>query len=201
MGLRMDLGHAVTVLDPAVDEDVFRPLVPEYQMLVGRRGAPPASAERRVGNRPSVAAAMMLHAGLADAAICGATGAWWRQIQYILPIIPRRPEVSRIYGLSCIILPNGVLFLCDNLHGARSHGGADRRDDACSRPTPSTDLGITPKAALVSHSSFGASDSASAAQDAPRPAPDPGACAGPGNRRGDARRRRSDPDDPGCGGA
>ena len=113
MGLRMDLSGSVKVLDPAQDDEVFRPLVPEYQRLVGRRGTPPASAERRVGNRPSVAAAMLLHAGLADAAICGGTGAWWRQIQYILPIIPRRAEVSRIYGLSCIVLPNGVLFLCD----------------------------------------------------------------------------------------
>ena len=56
---------------------------------------------------------MLLHAGQADAAICGGTGEWWRQIQYILPIIPRRPEVNRVYALSCLILPSGVLFLCD----------------------------------------------------------------------------------------
>jgi malate dehydrogenase (oxaloacetate-decarboxylating)(NADP+) len=161
MGLRMDLGHAVTVLDPAVDEDVFRPLVPEYQMLVGRRGAPPASAERRVGNRPSVAAAMMLHAGLADAAICGATGAWWRQIQYILPIIPRRPEVSRIYGLSCIILPNGVLFLCDT-YMVLDPTAEQIAEMTLLAADAVHGFGITPKAALVSHSSFGASDSASA---------------------------------------
>ena len=43
---------------------------------------------------------MLLHAGQADAAICGGTGDWWRQIQYVLPIIPRRPDVSRVYALS-----------------------------------------------------------------------------------------------------
>jgi malate dehydrogenase (oxaloacetate-decarboxylating)(NADP+) len=161
MGLRLDLVHAVKVLDPAVDDDVFAPLVPQYQMLVGRRGTPPISAERRVGNRPSVAAAMMLHAGLADAAICGATGAWWRQIQYILPIIPRRADVSRIYGLSCVVLPNGTLFLCDT-HMVLDPTAAQIAEMTLLAADAVRGFGITPKAALVSHSNFGASDTDSA---------------------------------------
>ena len=56
---------------------------------------------------------MLLHAGQVDAAICGGSGDWWRQIEYILPIIPRRPGVSRVYALSCLILQTGVLFICD----------------------------------------------------------------------------------------
>ncbi len=89
----------------------------------------PAPAARRVGNPPSVAAAMMLHAGLADAAICGGTGAWWRQIQYILPIIPRRPDVSRIYGLSCLDPADRRAVPVRHLHGDRSDRRADRRND------------------------------------------------------------------------
>ena len=161
MGMRMDLSGGVKVLDPAQDDEVFRPLVPEYQRLVGRRGTPPASAERRVGNRPSVAAAMLLHAGLADAAICGGTGAWWRQIQYILPIIPRRAEVSRIYGLSCIVLPNGVLFLCDT-YMVLDPTAEQIAEMTLLAADAVRGFGLTPKAALVSHSSFGASDTDSA---------------------------------------
>jgi malate dehydrogenase (oxaloacetate-decarboxylating)(NADP+) len=161
MGLRIDLSDGVRVLDPMHDHDVFGPLIPEYQRLAGRRGAPPEVAARRVGTRPSVAAAMMLHSGLADAAICGGTGNWWRQIQYVLPIIPRRPGVNRVYALSALILSSGALFIGD------THMVVD--------PTPEqiTELtllaaeavrrfGIAPKAALLSHSSFGASDSESA---------------------------------------
>ena len=129
--------------------------------LAGRRGVPPESAARRVGTRASVAAAMMLHAGLADATICGGTGAWWRQIQYILPIIPRRPEVSRVYALSALIIPTGVLFICDTFMVV---------DPTAEQIAEMTLLaaeavrgfGVIPKAALVSHSSFGASDSESA---------------------------------------
>ena len=161
LGLRMEVGRGLTVLDPARDHEIFASLVPEYQRLVGRHGTPPAPAQRRVATRPSVAAAMMLHMGLADAAICGGTGAWWRQIQYILPIIPRRPEVSRVYGLSCVILSSGVLFLCD------THMVIDPTAEQIAEMTllaaeAVRGFGIAPKAALLSHSSFGASDSASA---------------------------------------
>ncbi|HYZ25003.1 MAG TPA: NADP-dependent malic enzyme, partial [Rhodopila sp.] len=113
MGLRLNLGDGVRVLDPEADSDVFNPLIPEYQRLSGRRGTPPEPAARRLATRPSVAAAMLLHTGQVDAAICGGTGGWWRQIQYILPVIPRRPDVNRVYALSCLILQTGVLFLCD----------------------------------------------------------------------------------------
>ena len=161
MGLRLDVGRSVTVLDPARDHDTFDKLIPAYQRLAGRRGIPPESAARRIATRGSVAAAMLLHAGLADAAICGGTADWWRQIQYILPIVPRRSDVNRIYALSALIIPTGVLFICDTYMVV---------DPTAEQITEMTLLaaeavrgfGVIPKAALVSHSSFGASDSESA---------------------------------------
>jgi malate dehydrogenase (oxaloacetate-decarboxylating)(NADP+) len=161
MGLRLDLADGVRVLDPEEDEAVFAPLLPAYQRLAGRRGVPPAAAARRLATRTSVAAAMLLHSGGADAAICGGTADWWQQMRYILPIIPRRPEVNRVYALSCLILPAGALFICDTYMVV---------DPTAEQVTEMTLLaaeavrrfGFTPKAALVSHSSFGASDSESA---------------------------------------
>jgi malate dehydrogenase (oxaloacetate-decarboxylating)(NADP+) len=161
MGLRLDLTNGVRVLDPEEDETVFAPLLPDYQRLVGRRGVPPAAAARRLATRTSVAAAMLLHSGGADAAICGGTADWWQQMRYILPIIPRRREVNRVYSLSCLILPAGALFICDTYMVV---------DPTAEQVTEMTLLaaeavrrfGFTPKAALLSHSSFGASDSESA---------------------------------------
>jgi malate dehydrogenase (oxaloacetate-decarboxylating)(NADP+) len=161
MGLRLHLGQTVQILDPTVDHAVFEKLIPEYQRLSGRRGTPPEPAARRMTTRASVAAAMLLHDGQADAAICGGTGGWWRQIQYILPIIPRRPDVNRVYALSCLIIPSGVLFICDTYMVV---------DPTAEQITEMTLLaadavrgfGLHPKAALVSHSSFGGSDSVTA---------------------------------------
>jgi malate dehydrogenase (oxaloacetate-decarboxylating)(NADP+) len=161
MGLRLDPGHDITVLDPARDEAIFAPLVRQYQLLAGRRGAPPEAAARRVTTRSSVAAAMLLHAGEADAAICGGSGNWWRQIQYVLPIIPRREGVSRVYALSCLILSTGVLFFCDTymVPEPTAEQIAEMTQLAAAEVRR---FGITPKIALLSHSSFGASDSVSA---------------------------------------
>jgi malate dehydrogenase (oxaloacetate-decarboxylating)(NADP+) len=161
MGLRLDLGRAVRVLDPSSDRDVFDRLIPEYQRLSGRRGTPPEPAARRVATRASVAAAMLLHDGQADAAICGGTGAWWRQLQYILPIILRRPDVNRVYALSCVILQTGVLFLCDTYMVVEPT--AEQITEMTLLAAEAVrGFGIVPKAALLSHSSFGASDSDSA---------------------------------------
>ena len=161
MGLRIDLTDGVRVLDPAHDDDVFGPLRPDYQRIAGRRGIPPEDAARGLTVRRTVAAAMLLHAGLADAAICGGSANWWRQVQYLLPIIPRRPGVTRVYGLACLILQHGTLFICD------TQMVVDPTAEQIAEMTllaadAVRQFGITPKAALLSHSNFGASNSESA---------------------------------------
>ena len=161
LGLRMDLRGAVRVLDPAADDAAFAPLVADYQRLVARRGVPPDLAARRLCTLPTAAAAMLLQAGEADAAIVGGTGEWWRHMQYALPIIARRPDVSRVYALSCLILPRGTLFIGD------THMNVDPTAEQIAEMTLlAADMvrcfGIAPKVALVSHSNFGASNSESA---------------------------------------
>jgi malate dehydrogenase (oxaloacetate-decarboxylating)(NADP+) len=161
MGLRIDLTDGVTVLDPSQDDDVFGPLLPDYQKLVGRRGIPPDDAAFGLTHRGTVAAAMLLHAGLADAAICGGSASWWRQVRYVLPIIPRRPGVTRIYGLGCLILPHGTLFICDTQMVVDPTAEQIAEMTVLAAEAVS-EFGIAPKAALLSHSNFGASDSETA---------------------------------------
>jgi malate dehydrogenase (oxaloacetate-decarboxylating)(NADP+) len=161
MGLRLDLGGAVQILDPSTDSAVFDPLVAQYQHLVGRRGTPADAASRRIVRRPTVAAAMLLQSGQCDAAICGGTGDWWRHMQYVMPIIPRRPEVSRIYALSCLILQAGALFVCDT-HMNVEPTAAQVAEMTGLAANAVRAFGIVPKAALMSHSSFGSSNSDSA---------------------------------------
>ena len=160
LGLRMELDKTVRVLDPALDHEVFAPLLEEYQRLAGRRGVPIDIAERALGSRMAVAAAMLLRTGQADAAICGGVANWWRQIQYILPIIPRCAEASRVYGLECLILQTGTLFLCDT-QMVLDPTPEQIVEMTCLAARAVAAFGITPKVALLSHSNFGASDAAS----------------------------------------
>ncbi|HLY90887.1 MAG TPA: NADP-dependent malic enzyme [Acetobacteraceae bacterium] len=161
MGLRINLADGVAVIDPAEDQHIFAPLLEDYQRLIGRRGIPPDDAAYGLTRRMTIAAAMLLHAGLADAAICGGSANWWRQVRYVLPIIPRRLGVSRIYGLGCLILPHGTLFICDTQMVVDPTAEQIAEMTVLAAEAVS-EFGITPKAALLSHSNFGASDSESA---------------------------------------
>ncbi len=160
-GLRMAIGTDVEVLDPGTDREVFDPLLAGYNALVGRRGSPPDSAERALRTRPSVAAAMLLREGRVDAALCGGIGDWWTQMTYVMPLIPRMPGVSRLYAMSAVILRTGSLFFCD------THVTVDPTAEQIAEMTllaaeAVRAFAIEPKAALLSHSSFGASRSPSA---------------------------------------
>jgi malate dehydrogenase (oxaloacetate-decarboxylating)(NADP+) len=161
MGLRLDLSRAVTILDPATDAEYFAPLLAKYKKLAGRRGVRPDAAEIRVRTHPTICASLMVSEGLADAALCGGFGDWWRHLQYALPIIPRRPGCSRIYALTGVILQEGALFFCD------THMNVDPTDSQIAEMTDLaaevvSSFGQTPKVALLSHSSFGSSNSESA---------------------------------------
>jgi malate dehydrogenase (oxaloacetate-decarboxylating)(NADP+) len=161
LGLRMKPGQDVRIVDFEQDSVLFAQLLESYQQKVGRRGTPPDAAIRHLRKRPTVAAAMLLAAGEADAAICGGTGDWWRHFQYALPIIPRRAGLCRVYAMTALILQAGVLFFCD------THVNVDPSAEEIAEMTQLAAemvhrFGITPKVALLSHSNFGASNSPSA---------------------------------------
>ena len=161
LGLRLDFNKQVRLLDPQADTEFFAPLTARYQQMVQRRGVQPESAARWIASRHGIAAAMLLEAGEVDAALCGGLGDWTRQLANILPIIPRTPTVSRLYSLSALILPNGALFFCD------THLNMDPTAEQIAEMTllaakSVRRFGMEPKAALLSHSSFGTSDSPSA---------------------------------------
>ncbi|HEX4636376.1 MAG TPA: NADP-dependent malic enzyme [Rhizomicrobium sp.] len=163
LGLRLDFNKEARILDPLSDREVFAPLTERYQRLVERKGVQPESAARWISTRHGIAAAMLLDAGEVDAALCGGLGDWTRQLTNILPIIPRQPDVTRLYSLSALILPNGALFFCD------THVNVDPTAEQIAEMTllaakSVRRFGLAPKAALLSHSSFGTSPSPCAAK-------------------------------------
>jgi malate dehydrogenase (oxaloacetate-decarboxylating)(NADP+) len=161
LGLRLKPGQDVRIIDFDQDKVLYDQLLTMYQKQVGRRGITPEAASRNLRRRPTVAAGMLLASGGADAAICGGAGDWWRQFEYALPLIPRRPGVKRVYAMTALILQAGVLFFCD------THVNVDPSAEEIAEMVELAAetvhrFGITPKAALLSHSNFGASNSPSA---------------------------------------
>ncbi|MES2710527.1 MAG: NADP-dependent malic enzyme [Pseudomonadota bacterium] len=161
LGLRMDFAESVRIIDPAVEEAIFAPLRALYRGKVGRRGTPPDAADRMVGESHTVAAALLLEAGHADAAICGGTGDWMGHFHHAHDVIGRAEGVGRCYALSSVIMPNGVLFVVDT-HLVLEPTPEQIAEMTLLAADQVRAFGVVPKVALLSHSSFGASGADSA---------------------------------------
>jgi malate dehydrogenase (oxaloacetate-decarboxylating)(NADP+) len=161
MGLRMDLTESVKVIDPSEDTALVGELTEVYRAKVARRGVPADSCERVVRTRPATAAALLLETGRVDAALVGGLGEWMRQWHQAYDVIGKRDDVKRVYAMTGVILPAGTLFFVD------THLLVDPTAEQVAEMTllaaeQVRAFGLTPKAALLSHSSFGASQAPSA---------------------------------------
>ncbi|MCI0753783.1 NADP-dependent malic enzyme [Teichococcus vastitatis] len=161
MGLRMDLSESVRVLDPSQDDAVFGPLVEVYRAKVARRGVPADSCERVVRTRPATATALLLETGQVDAALVGGQGEWMRQWHQAYDVIGKRDDVSRVYAMTGVILPAGTLFFVDT-HLLVEPTAEQVAEMTLLAAEQVRAFGLHPKAALLSHSSFGASNAPSA---------------------------------------
>jgi malate dehydrogenase (oxaloacetate-decarboxylating)(NADP+) len=161
LGLRMDLERSVRVLHPEEDGSLFARLIALYQSRVCRKGITPAAAERRVLSRPSVAGALLLEAGEAEAALLGGRGDWMGEWEHARVVIGKRADVSRAYAMSALIIPAGTLFFVDT-HLMLDPTAEQLCEMTCLAAEQVRGFGIAPKVALLSHSSFGGSGAPSA---------------------------------------
>jgi malate dehydrogenase (oxaloacetate-decarboxylating)(NADP+) len=104
---------------------------------------------------------MLLRTGHVDAALCGGNSEWWEQTKLVLPVIPRREGIRRIYAMSAIILGVGTLFMADT-HINVDPSAEEIAEMAMLGAEEIRRFQIDPRVALLSHSNFGASNSASA---------------------------------------
>jgi malate dehydrogenase (oxaloacetate-decarboxylating)(NADP+) len=159
-GLRIKPGVDFEVVNPEGDPR-YRDYWTEYHRLTQRRGVSVSFAKLEMRRRLTLIGAMMIHKGEADGMICGMIGTHAGHLPFIDQVLGRRPGIGNYYAMNLLMLPRRTVFLCD------TYVNVD--------PTPEQLLemtmlaaeeirrfGLTPKVALVSHSSFGTSDAPSA---------------------------------------
>ncbi|MHA6767160.1 NADP-dependent malic enzyme [Sphingobium ummariense] len=161
LGLRFELDRDVEVIDPETDHEIMGGLVEAYRATAARRGVPAAEAFRHVYRRPTVTAAMLLHTGRVDAALVGGNSEYWGEVEHVLRIIERSPNLSRVYALSGLILDAGALFITDT-HMVPDPTTEQIAEMAQLAAEEVRYFGLEPRVALLSHSNFGASHSPSA---------------------------------------
>mgnify|MGYP002716973498 CR=1 FL=1 len=110
---------------------------------------------------PRLQAKLLLEAGKVDAAIVGGTGEWMRHWHQVNDIIGKDPQVGRAYALTGVITQAGNLFFVDT-HLLVEPTAEQVAEMTLLAAEQVHAFGRRPRAALLSHSSFGASQAPSA---------------------------------------
>ena len=160
MGLSIVPGKDFDIVDN-LNDDVITSIGEEYHGLMARQGMTPKAAQTRVRANTTVVASMLLRRGDADAMLCGTFGTYGKHLQMVDEIIGRKQESPVVGALTVLILPQGTIFLTD------THVNFDpTAEQLCVLAKLAADeirrFGIQPKAAFLSHSNFGSSNTPSA---------------------------------------
>ncbi|AWN42441.1 NADP-dependent malic enzyme [Methylobacterium durans] len=159
-GLSLRLGEDFELIDPE-DDPRYRKYVQTYLDVAGRRGITPDAARTVVRTNTTVIGAIAVHRGEADALICGLEGRFETRLRAIRDIIGLNPGVTECAAMSLIVTKKGAYFLADT-HVRHDPTAEEICEVAIACANHVTRFGLTPKIALLSHSDFGQSDSASA---------------------------------------
>ena len=160
LGLRIEIDRDFQLLNP---EDVpnYARDWQLYHQLMGRQGISPDAARTMVRTRNTVLAALAVRQGDADGMVCGLIGRYTRALQDIVDILGLEPGVEVPAALSALVHPRGTVFVCDT-HVSVDPTPNQIADMAVRAADVVKLFGIKPKAALLSHSNFGSSNSKSA---------------------------------------
>jgi malate dehydrogenase (oxaloacetate-decarboxylating)(NADP+) len=161
-GLRIRPGVDFEVTNPE-DDPRFRDYVDAYFSIVGRLGVIPEAARTIVRTNATVIGALGIRRGEADALICGLEGRYARHLRDISQIIGKRDGVADYSALSLLISQRGATFFTDT-YVSMNPSAEEIAETTVMAAHEIRRFGITPKAALVSHSNFGSRDSESASK-------------------------------------
>ncbi|TSA14185.1 MAG: NADP-dependent malic enzyme [Betaproteobacteria bacterium] len=155
-GLRIKPGADFELVNPENDPR-YRDYWEEYHRLSARRGVSQHYAQIEMRRRLTLIGAMMLHRGAADGMLCGTFGTHALHLEYINQVIGLRPGVKHNYAMNVLLLPKRTVFICDTY--VNFDPSAEQvAEMAVLAAEEIRRFGIEPKAALLSHSSFGTSN-------------------------------------------
>ncbi len=162
LGLRLEEGRDYRAVS-VDDEAQLAGHAEEYYQLRRRQGLAREAALRDMRGNGTLIGAMLVRRGEADGLLCGTFGAYDAHLKQVVDVIGLRPGTSTLAAMNVLMLPKQTVFIADTYINenptaeeiaeiARLAAEAVRR------------FGVTPRVALLSHSSFGSARTASAAK-------------------------------------
>jgi len=159
-GLRLKLGEHFDVINPDFDER-YRDYWQAYHQMVMRKGITVDLAKLAMRRRHTLIGAMMIHKGDADGMICGTYGTTQVHLEYIDQVLGKRAGSNVYAAMNFIITQDRQLAMVDT-HVNENPSAEQLAEITIMAAEELERFGISPRAALLSHSNFGTSNSESA---------------------------------------
>jgi malate dehydrogenase (oxaloacetate-decarboxylating)(NADP+) len=158
-GLNLEPERDFDVVNPESDPR-YRDIWSEYYRIMSRKGVTPAIAQAEIRRNTTLIGAMLLRRDAADAMIAGPSGLYAQQLKPIADVIGLSPGARLFASLTVLMLPKRTLFITDPY----VNDNPDAEDVAAMTVMAAAEVrrfGLTPRVALLSHSSFGSTPCAS----------------------------------------
>src|SRR5450830_1504240 len=159
-GLRLRAGVDFEIINPNFDSR-YRDYWQSFLEMSKRRGVTEQYAKLEMRRRHTLIGAMAIHKGDADGMICGTYGTTQLHLHYIDQVLGKREGVNVYAAMNAVILPSRQLVLVDT-HVNENPTAEELAEITILAAEEMRRFGLHPRAALLSHSNFGSSNSESA---------------------------------------
>ena len=160
LGLRLKDGENITIVN-VDDDDRYKDYWQGYYEKNKRRGVSIELARRDVRRKTTLIGSLLVENGDAEGMICGTFSHYQLHLHYVQNVIGKKKGVNDFYAMNAILMQDRNIFIADTyIH----------EDPTAEQLAEMTVLAadqlrrfnMTPRVALVSHSSYGTSNRASA---------------------------------------
>ncbi len=159
-GLRLKQGVDFDVINPDHDER-YRDYWQSYYELTSRKGVTQEYAKLEMRRRHTLIGSMMIKKGDADGMICGTFGTTQLHLHYIDQVLGKREGACVYAAMNVLIMPERQLVMVDT-HVNENPNAKELAAITVMAAEEMRRFGLSPRAALLSHSNFGSSNSESA---------------------------------------
>jgi malate dehydrogenase (oxaloacetate-decarboxylating)(NADP+) len=159
-GLRIRPEHDFEIINPERDER-YRSYWETFLSMARRKGVTEQWAKLEMRRRHTLIGSMAIHKGDADGMICGTYGNTDLHLHYIDMILGKRAGVNTYAAMNALVLHDRQIVLVDT-HVNENPNAEQIAEITIMAAEEMRRFGLHPRAALLSHSNFGSSNSEAA---------------------------------------
>ena len=160
IGLNLKPERDFDVVNPESDPR-YRELWTEYYRLMSRDGVTPELAKAKIRRDTTLIGVMLLRRGDADAMVCGTFGSFDYHLKQVADVIGLAPGAKQFAAMNLLLMTKRMLAITDT-YVNENPSAEEVAEIARMAADELRRFGIEPGVALLSHSNFGSSSSASA---------------------------------------